>query len=90
MLLVHHFRNPGTCFFYLTKTKLDRDLDHLNVEISKLENNSSDHNREWGAYDTTLIIKHLQKQRKRKKTGKSFDFPAVVAGAGLEPATSGL
>jgi len=25
----------------LTKTKLDRDLDHLNVEISKLEKNSS-------------------------------------------------
>lgn len=43
MLLVHHFRNPGTCFFYLTKTKLDRDLNHLNVETSKLENNSSNH-----------------------------------------------
>ena len=27
---------------------------------------------------------------KNEKTGKSFDFPAVVAEAGLEPATSGL
>ena len=39
LYLVHHFRNPGTCFFYLTKTKLDRDLNHLNVETSKLEKN---------------------------------------------------
>ena len=30
------------------------------------------------------------KSYKKEKTGKSFDFPAVVAEAGLEPTTSGL
>ena len=37
-----------------------------------------------------LIAKHLQEGTEQEKTGKSFDFPALVAEAGLEPATSGL
>ena len=30
------------------------------------------------------------KTAEKEKAGKSFDFPAVVAGGGLEPPTSGL
>ena len=37
-----------------------------------------------------LINNHLQKGTGQEKTGKSVDFSGLVAGAGLEPATSGL
>ena len=37
-----------------------------------------------------LINRQIQDNPEQEKTGKSFDFPALVAGGGLEPPTSGL
>lgn len=121
-------------------TKSDQDIEQLNIEISRLEKNSSNQVSEvnrttltacklvdlwkYGSYNyqqkiqylvfpdgliwdkekgkprTTrenevlmtirLINNHLQKGTGQEKTGKSVDFPAVVAGGGLEPPTSGL
>ena len=36
------------------------------------------------------LLSSAYKDGKNEKTGKSFDFPALVAEAGLEPTTSGL
>ena len=36
------------------------------------------------------LLSRAYKDSKNEKTGKSFDFPALVAGGGLEPPTSGL
>ena len=124
----------------LSKKNLDKDIEQLNMEITRLEKNSSNQVSEvnrtiltacklvdlwkYGSYNnqqkiqhlvfpdgliwdkengkprTTrenealmiirLINNHLQDGAKQEKTGKSFDFPALVAGGGLEPPTSGL
>ena len=124
----------------LSKKNLDKDIEQLNIEISRLEKNSSNqvfevnrailtacklvdlwkigsyHNqqkiqylvfpdgliwdKETGKPRTTcenealmairLINKQIQDNPEQEKTGKSFDFPALVAEAGLEPTTSGL
>ena len=124
----------------LSKKNLDKDIEQLNIEISRLEKNSSNQVSEvnrtiltacklvdlWknGSYNdqqkiqylvfpdgliwdkeigrprTThenealmiirLITRHIQENPGQEKAGKPFDFPAVVAEAGLEPTTSGL
>ena len=42
------------------------------------------------ALRTIRLLSSAYRNAKNEKTGKSFDFPALVAEAGLEPTTSGL
>ena len=61
----------------LTKTKLDRDLDHLNVEISKLEKNPRTIT-ENGALTILHSLSSTYKNGEKEKTGKSCDFSGLV------------
>ncbi len=58
--------------------KWDREMD---IPRTDVENE---------ALKVMRLLSASYKMAKNEKTGKSFDFPAVVAEAGLEPTTSGL